>query len=200
MHCEDILKFIKQAEVMALMAKPFVVNIGSKNVAKVAAVDQTLKEYELFKDVKIVGIEASSGISEQPLSMDETIEGAKNRAKNCFKDCDYSIGLESGLMKVPHTKSGYMNIDICAIFDGKMFHLGMGPAFEYPKKAIDIVFRDNKDMSQAFKVAGFTDHDKLGNTEGGIVGKLTKGRCTRKEYTRIAIIMAMIHLENPELY
>ena len=183
-----------------LTTKQLIVNVGSQNVAKVAAAEQTLKEYEMFKDAKMVGMRVDSGVSEQPLTMEETVQGAVNRAKNCHKDCDFSIGIESGLIPVPHTISGYMNIGVCAIYDGKRFHLGLAPGFEYPKIAIDKVLKDDIDVSAAYKALALTDNEKLGNTEGGIVGKLTKGRTTRKEYSRQAIIMAMIHLENPGLY
>ena len=110
------------------------INIGTKNPQKIDAVKEVLIEYPDFKDSKINGIAADSKVSEQPKSMDETITGAINRAKNCFLNCDYSIGLESGLMKVPYTKTGYMDFTACAIYDGNKIHLGFSSAFEYPIK------------------------------------------------------------------
>jgi len=50
-------------------------------------------------------------------------------------------------------------------------------------------------MNQAFSRAGLTNNPKLGSQEGA-VGLLTKGRLTRKEYTKQAIRTALIHLEN----
>jgi inosine/xanthosine triphosphatase len=177
-----------------------IINVGTQNVAKVKAVIEVLKEYEMFKDAEIVPMKAESNISEQPLSLDETIQGAINRTKDAFKDCDYSIGIESGLMKVLQAKSGYLNICACVIFDGKNTHLGLSSGFEYPKIAIERMLKDHSNISAAYKSLGFTEHDKIGNTEGAILGQLTKGRVTRAEYTKQAIRMALIHLENPELY
>ncbi len=173
--------------------------VGSKNSQKIEAVREILQEYPELKDFDVIGIEADSGVSEQPISIDETIQGAINRAKNCFNDCDYSIGLESGLMKVPSTKTGFMDVTVCAIYDGKTVHLGLSSAFEYPVEVTRLVFDEEINITQAFVKTGLTNNPKLGSAEGAI-GFLTKGRLTRKEYTKQALRTALIHLENPELY
>lgn len=176
-----------------------IINVGSKNPEKIEAVKEILKEYSDFKDCEVLGIKTDSGVSNQPKNMDETIQGAINRAKGCFMNCDYSIGLESGLMKVPETKTGYMDVTCCAIFDGKKIHLGLSSAFEYPIKVTKMVFEEGLDINQAFFKTGLTDNPNLGSAEGAI-GFLTKGRVLRRDYTKQAIYMALIHLENPELY
>jgi len=175
------------------------VNVGSKNSEKIEAVKEVLKEYSYFKDSFVVGIEVNSNVSNQPKSMNETIQGAINRACGCFMNCDYSFGIESGLMKVQSTKTGYMDVTCCAIFDGKKICLGLSPAFEYPIKVTKMVFDLNVNINQAFFKTGLTDNPNLGSAEGGI-GFLTKGRILRRDYTKQAIYMALIHLENPELY
>ena len=53
---------------------------------------------------------------------------------------------------------------------------------------------DGLDMTQAALKAGLTDNPKVGSAEG-LVGIMTKGRLTRKEYTKEAIRTALIHLE-----
>lgn len=49
-------------------------------------------------------------------------------------------------------------------------------------------------MNKAAYQAGFTKNPKVGSAEG-LVGIMTKGRLTRKDYTKEAIRMALIHLE-----
>lgn len=173
--------------------------IGSKNPQKIEAVKEILKEYPILENAEIIGQEASSGVSEQPKSLDETMQGSINRAKACFHDCNYSIGLESGLMKVPNTKTGLMDVTSCAIFDGKTIHLGLSSAFEYPIEVTKLVLNEGLDINQAFHKLGLTYNPKIGSSEGAI-GMLTKGRLKRKEYTQQALRTALIHLENPELY
>jgi len=176
-----------------------IINIGTANEAKVEAVKETISDYDILKDAKIVSLEVSSGVEDQPKTIEETIKGAKNRAKNAFKNCNYSIGLESGLMIVPETKTGYMDVCVCAIYDGKEFHLGFSSAFEYPKEAVRLVFEEGLDITQAFNKLKLTDNPRLG-AAGGAIGILTKGRMKRKEYTKQAITTALIHLENPKLF
>ncbi len=175
------------------------INIGSKNKVKIEAVSELLKDYSDFKDAEIISIEVDSGVSPQPKSLDEAIAGAIKRAKKSFIACDYSFGIESGLMKVPETKTGYMDVTCSAIFDGKNIHLGLSSAFEFPPKVIKYIFEKDENASVAFRELGLTKSEYIGYEEG-IIGVLTKNKITRKQYTKEAIRMALIHLENKKLY
>ncbi len=173
--------------------------VASENRVKVSAAEETLKEYSMFSDAEISCVSADSGVSPQPKSLEETVQGAMNRAERSFKDCDYSIGIESGLMEVPHTKSGSMDFCACSIYDGKEHNIGLSCAFEFPKKVTEMIHGLGIDANDAFYKAGLTKDKKIGSSEGAI-GLLTKGRVTRKEYTKQAVRMALIHLENKGLY
>ena len=171
------------------------IKVGSKNKAKVEAVAEIIRDYPHLKDSSVRGVEVDSGISAQPKSLDETIKGAMNRARGIFSGCDYSIGLESGLMQVPNTKSGYMDVCVAAIYDGKEFHLGLSSAWEFPdKKITELMLHEGLDMPEAINKAGLTKNPKIGSEQGAI-GILTKGRVDRKEYTKQALRTALIHLE-----
>jgi len=171
------------------------INVGSKNEVKVSALKELLAEYDFLAGAEVGAVDAPSEVSKQPKSLEETITGAINRARYSFNDCDLSCGIESGLMRVPSTKSGYMDVCVCAIYDRREFHLGLSSAFECPRAVIADIFSGDLDMNQAFSRAGLTNNPKLGSQEGA-VGLLTKGRLTRKEYTKQAIRTALIHLEN----
>ncbi len=175
------------------------VNVGSKNITKVQAVKEALSDFPEFSSAKVVSLAVDSGVHKQPKNMEQTVQGAMNRAKNAFKNCDLSFGLESGLIEVPNTKSGFMDITMCAIYDGKNFHLGGSSAFEYPKSMIDLVFSKDYEIDKAAKEAGFSHDENLGDREG-MIGILTKGRLDRKNYSKQAVITALIHLLNPDHY
>ncbi len=168
--------------------------IGSKNQIKIEALREILQDYPHLKNAEIVSTDASSGVNDQPKSLEETVSGAMNRSRNSFKDCDYGFGIESGLMAVPYTKTGYMDVCVCAIFDGVEFHLGLSSAWEAPKRVTEYIIKDGFDMNEAAYRAGFTKHRKVGSAEG-LVGIMTKGRLTRKAYTKEAIRTALIHLD-----
>src|SRR3990167_4632901 len=103
-----------------------------------------------------------------------------NRAKKAFANCDYSFGLESGLMAVPHTKTGFMDVCVCAIYDGKEFHLGLSSAWEAPREVMHYMQKEKLNMNDAAIKTGFTKNPKAGSAEG-LVGIMTKNRLTRKE-------------------
>lgn len=74
------------------------VGIGSKNLAKIQAVETTFQELGI--NAEFLPIAAPSGVSAMPFSDDETITGAKNRAEYCLEvneELDIGIGLEGGV-------------------------------------------------------------------------------------------------------
>jgi inosine/xanthosine triphosphatase len=173
------------------------VGMGSKNQTKVAALRDVLKEYPIFSGCEVIGKDVVVEEFGHPKNITETVEGAILRAKQAYEGNDYGFGIEGGLMAVPHTKSGVVEVAACAIFDGSQVHLGLSPAFEWPTKVTDSILNKGLDGSQAMKEAGLTPHEKIGEKEG-VIGLLTKGRMNRTEYNKLAIMMALTHLENPE--
>ena len=179
------------------------IRVGSKNQVKIEAV----KEY--FPEFDVEGVDADSGIDEQPKSLCEIRRGARNRALSRgvsrFGDnTDWGIGIESGIMpnlqRMPTEEpySGWMNVIICMIWDGKIWGIGLSSGFVVPDKVIDIAFRDKVDLSEAIFRAGLTKEKRIGYKEG-IVHILTGGKMNRKEYIKQAIMMAMIQIDHPEL-
>lgn len=173
------------------------IGVGSKNKTKVNAVTELLRDYPMFDGAEVIGVDVNVDQFGHPKSLEETVDGAINRAKQACENNDYGFGIESGLMQVPHTKSGYMEVAVCAIYDGKQVHMGLSQAYEWPKQVLDGILNKGLDGSQAMKAAGLTHHEKLGEHEG-FVGIFTKGRTNRTEYNKAAIVMALMHLENPE--
>jgi inosine/xanthosine triphosphatase len=175
------------------------IGVGSKNKTKVGAVEDILKDYPMFLGAKVEGVEVKIDQFGHPKNLEETVAGAVDRAKQAYTGHDYGFGIESGLMQVPQTKSGYMEVAVCAIYDGRQIHMGLSQAYEWPKKVIEGILHQGLDGSQAMKAAGLTRHEKLGEHEG-FVGIFAKGRTNRTEYNKGAVIMALMHLENPEHY
>ena len=175
------------------------INVASLNKQKVRAVEELVRLYPMLAGANVEGVSVESGVGDQPKSLEETVNGAINRAKLAFKECDYSFGIESGLMQVPHTKTGIMDLCVCAIYDGKNIHLGLSSAFEPPKVIYDLMHDKGMNMSDATLAAGLTKHKHVGSEEG-LIGILTHGRLDRLAYTKQAVVTALIHLENAHLF
>ena len=172
--------------------------VGSTNPTKVAAVEEIAKQYPMFAGAEVRGLEVPVETFGHPKSLAETVDGAIHRAKSAFQDCDYGFGLESGLLPVPHSRTGFMEVTVCAIFDGERFYMGLSPGYEWPVKVTEIILQ-GLDGSQAMREAGLTDHEKVGAAKGAI-DLLTNGKMNRTEFNVIAITMAMIQLENKAHY
>jgi inosine/xanthosine triphosphatase len=165
--------------------------VASLNKNKINAVKDAFPSYH------VESVNCPSGVGEQPISLDEIIRGSINRAKGAFGDCSFSVGIEDGISPVQETVSGYMNFCCCAIYDGSRIYLGLGPAFEYPPECTRMVVEEGITISEAFlPVSGKPD---IGY-EKGIIGWLTGGRINRKEYTKQAVEMARIQIDNEGLY
>jgi len=169
------------------------IHVGSKNKAKLAAVEEILDEYEFLKGSSVTGIEVSSGVADQPMSIEETFQGAVNRAKAAHEGADLGIGLEAGLFKVSVAETGHVKYDVCAIYDGEHVYLGSSSGYEVPKEILDLVNQGFTQQEAAFK-SGHTIDPKLGSA-GGTVSVLTKERVTRKDLIKQALRLALIHLE-----
>lgn len=176
------------------------VGMGSKNKTKIVALEDALRDYPLFAGAEVIGVDAVTDVFGHPKSIEETVEGAIARAKKAWEGHAYGFGIEGGLMKVPYSKSGYMEVAACAIYDGTQVHLGLSPALEWPRAAIDGILNKGLDGSRAMKESGiYQGEGKLG--EGaGFIGVVTTGRMTRTDYNRMAVMMALTHLEHPEYF
>lgn len=168
-----------------------IIHVASLNKNKIKAVQ------EVFSSYQVKGLACKSAVREQPVHLNEIIEGAIFRAKSVFGDCEYSAGIEDGISPVPETISGYMNFCCCAIFDGMRIHLGLGPAFEYPPECTKRVIIEGITISQAF--ISLTNKPDIGYEEG-IIGWLTRGKISRTGYTRHAVEMAKVQIDNKKLY
>lgn len=108
------------------------VAIGTKNKAKTKAIENVVRTY--FKDVQFVQFDVASNVSEQPFSVEETRQGAINRALNTYKlsQAELSFGLEGGVREL----DGIMyccNWGAVALKDGTVISSG-GAEFMLPEE------------------------------------------------------------------
>ena len=112
--------------------------VGSGNPVKRRAVEQAIAE--TLDGATVEAVSVDSGVSEQPRGREETVEGAKNRARNALAagEYDLGVGLEGGVAEIPETE-GLFLIMWVAVTDGEQVGLGSGPAFRLPASIGDRV-------------------------------------------------------------
>jgi inosine/xanthosine triphosphatase len=169
------------------------INIASTNPVKINATKRAFEHY--FENLEINSIETDSGVSAHPISAEETMQGAKTRAQNAFNNCDYSIGIEAGMIRYP-TESGYIMTANVAIYDGKNFFVGACPLLELPKNITQQIV-DGGELGPIMDQL----HGQKDTKKGvGTVGILTKGVLTREEAIKQGVLMALCPIINKDLY
>jgi inosine/xanthosine triphosphatase len=169
--------------------------VGSKNPVKLNATKNVLER--IYDDLTISSVNADSEVPDQPFGLDQTVDGAVNRAKNAYSDeYDLSVGIESGLIEVPKTLTGFIDIQWCAIFDGRNITIGASSGFEYPPSVIKQVLAGVEVGEVMDQVTGVDD---LGQKKGA-VSHLSHGMLNRTQNTEECVLTAMIPRMNRETY
>lgn len=170
------------------------VAIGSKNPAKIAAVQSALTELGIIAEVKSTN--AKSGVSEQPFSDDETIQGAVNRAREIMKesDVDYAIGLEGGVVDTPY---GLFLCNWGAVINRSgIVGIGGGHRVELPPYVAERL-RSGAELGDV--IDEWMNRSNIKKMEGTI-GVLTDNHITRQAMFRDVVIAAFVRFLHPEYY
>ncbi len=170
------------------------VAVGSKNPTKIEGARIAFEQF--FSKVDVASFDAESNVSDQPFDV-ETIEGAINRARNCYSpEFDFSVGIEAGLIRVERTITGFVDFQVAAVYDGDKIGIGFGPGFEYPPRVVEEVLNGREVGDVMEEITGI---ENLGKKFGAVY-YLTKGNVSRTELSRLAVTMALIPFVNFDRY
>lgn len=132
--------------------------------------------------VRVVGEKYESEVDEQPMSIDETRQGALNRQANMLKsgvEADYYATIESGLHTIHDGHNLYgVNVVVIQPKGGKV-EVGIGLEVEVPKEMTDKVPSVYPDM-------GVFVQKEFGSKEKDPIPYLTGHHRTRQEVTEFA--------------
>lgn len=181
--------------------------LGSTNEAKIRGVQDAFADLREAIDgpdlsaLKTWTCNVESGVCDEPLGFPMTIEGAQNRAYAAYRclvqAADTSaptaiklgVGVESGFIEIAPTTFTLYNFDVCALYDGQHYYLGVSPGFEYPPQLVRNIFLHRQPFQQARQYI-----TTVANVErqAGIVGVIAGGLVDRPEMTRLATRLALI--------
>ncbi len=170
--------------------------VGSKNPVKIAAVREAFLAVFPKSQCEVIGVEVSSGVSNQPLSDKESITGAKNRAHKAraHLQADYGVGLEGGLHKIDNMwfEAGWI------VVVDKTGKEGIGASIKMltPKKFITLI-------KKGIELGIATDmifNKKNSKQHEGYFGVMTKGAITRTKGYKDGVIAALARFLQPEVF
>ncbi|MDO8967693.1 MAG: inosine/xanthosine triphosphatase [Algoriphagus sp.] len=170
--------------------------VGSKNPVKISCTEDAFTR-AFNKSFLVEGINAASGVSDQPMGDQETLQGAINRAKNSrdvFPEAHYWVGIEGGL---DEDEAGMFAFAWIFILDttGKTSQSKTGTF--YLPAAVSKLVKEGMELGMADDTVFNQENSKQ---QGGSVGILTHGIVDRNEYYRQAIILALIPFLNENLF
>ncbi len=172
--------------------------VASTNPVKVSATQQAFIQMFPGVEFAIEGMNAPSGVPDQPMGTEETVHGAKNRLeyiRQAKPEADYWIGIEGGLITDDQNNLISEAWLVIADRDGRESKTSTAK-FVLPKVMAELI-RGGLEMGHAAdRLYGMVNSKQKHST----VGVLTDNAIDRTAYYMHAIILALIPFKNSELY
>lgn len=173
--------------------------VGSQNPAKLEAVSSAFARFFPEDTFELQPVTVPSGVSVQPLSDDESLRGATNRAnaaRELEPNADFWLGIEGGLQPVPGEPGDYLSYCWVVVLGGQQSGRARSASYELPKAICDLI-RQGMELGNADDlIFGVSDSKR----DKGGVGLLTDGRITRSQFYAEAVKLALIPFVNPNLF
>jgi len=185
-----------------------IIAVGSTRKPKLAAVREAVDAMSdlLAADtsIEIVGVEVESGVNHTPLSCEESMRGARQRAewlqqvaKREAKLWNYFVGLEGGLAVIEDGERRVFLESWAYVSDGTRGHFGRSGAVELPEALAEEVFVRGTELSIA--IDQFAGEAGIRDAQGAW-GVLSGNKITRQEAFRVALIAAFAPFFNQPMY
>lgn len=164
--------------------------IASLNPAKINAVKSAFQSAFSDTDFEFTGVSVPSGVADQPMSNDETYQGAVNRVHNATQaqpNADFYVGLEAGIER--NVTFAWMVIE-----SNRQRGESRSASLMLPPAVLEKLEHANELGDVMDEVFG-TDNIKQ---KGGAIGLLTHNQLSRSSVYHQALILALIPFVNPE--
>lgn len=171
--------------------------VASHNPVKLNAVKLGFAEMFPGQTAEVVASEVDSGVPDQPMSEEETLQGAHNRVDKISTakvGADYWVGIEGGVEKY----SDELAVFAWVIIKSKTGKYGRGRTntFFLPHKVSELV-KQGKELGDA---SDQIFSQKNSKQKQGSIGLLTDGKMDRTTSIMHAVMLALIPFKNPNLY
>ncbi len=167
--------------------------IASHNPAKIRAVKQAFSLQFPEEVIELIPVSVESGVSDQPLSDEETRHGARNRAQNAHEqhvDADFWVGLEGGIETIDGQLTAFAWMAVLGsgprIGEARTVTLPLPPAV---KVLVDKGLELGDANDKVFSTVNSKHH-------GGAYWLLTNGIYTRESVYTEALVIALVPFVN----
>lgn len=164
--------------------------VASANPAKIRAVESAFTEAFAGQFFEFTGQATQSGVRAQPLTSEETLEGALNRLGELKSTpADYKVAIEAGL-------DGELTFAWMVIEHQGKLGRARSASLMLPPEALASLAKGHElgDVMDAM----FDEHNV--KQKGGAIAMLTQHKLNRSSVYHQALILALIPFLNPNLF
>ena len=194
----------------ALESRTLRVIVASKNPVKIEAARESIasaieglfdKGGSIVADnIDVISVDAPSNVPDQPMTAQETRDGAVNRVRYCQQyasehkiDADFYIAYEGGVEVLDDIPSTYA---VVCVADNKRCQTGRSASLPLPQRIYDELLA-GKELGPAMDALFNTVNIKQ---KGGAIGQLSKGLQSRKSIYVSATQLTLSVFFYPELF
>jgi len=182
---------------------------GSTRRPKLNAVQEAAAAFRNFfstdTTIEVYGYEVASGVSHTPSSLEELMQGARQRADALARrlvasgePASFYVGLEGGLEVVEERGTRLTFLESWAyVTDGERGHFGCSGSIEIPEALAEEVLIRGTELSAA--IDEFAGQAGIRDAQGAW-GVLSGDLISRQESFRVAVVAAFAPFYNQKLY
>jgi inosine/xanthosine triphosphatase len=182
---------------------------GSTRRPKLNAVQEAADLFRRYlppdTTIEVHGYEVESGVSHTPLSRQELMRGARQRAEALVsrltasaEPADFYVGLEGGLDVIDEQGRRRVFLESWAyVTDGDRGHFGCSGSIEIPEALAEEVVARGTELSVA--IDHFAGQAGIRDAQGAW-GVLSENLISRQESFRVAVVAAFAPFYNRKLY
>lgn len=176
------------------MSAAIQIRVGSTNPVKVNAVKTAFSAAFPNNVIECIATDAPSEVAAQPMTEQETLQGAMNRVMFCQQfTADYYVAIEGG---VDNFSYGAATFAFVVIANAHEQHVGRGANLPLPASIYQSLL-EGKELGPLM--------DELFNThnikqKGGAIGLLTNGLANREGNYHHALLLALAPFLHPTLF
>ncbi|MFN3192186.1 MAG: DUF84 family protein [Aureliella sp.] len=178
------------------MSSEIRIKVGSQNPVKVNAAKAGFACCFPSHVIDAQGAAVPSGVSDQPMSDEETLRGATNRAQLLRDDnsIDFAVGIEGGIVTIEEQL--FAAAWVVVIDQNGSIGRSRSGTFALPPRVKALV-----DSGMELGLANDEVFNQVNSKHaGGAVGSLTGGLIDRQALYEHAMILALIRFTQPELF
>ncbi|NMP78550.1 inosine/xanthosine triphosphatase [Pseudoalteromonas arctica] len=177
------------------MSQQLKIIVGSKNPVKINAAKHIFTMYFPECIIDCEGVNAPSGVPDQPIGADETRIGAQNRVNYCKKHhhAHYYVAMEGGAEQFSYGAATFAYV----VIDNALNQVvGRSSNLPLPQVLYNALLK-GEELGDVMDKAFNTTNVKQ---KGGAIGLLTNNHATRESTYTQALTLAMAPFLHPELY